>query len=41
MEGLTSEKTKKPPKKVSHKGNIKFSNLILPQKNISNKEKDA
>jgi hypothetical protein len=32
MEGLASEKTKKPLKKVNHKGNIKFSNPLLPQK---------
>jgi hypothetical protein len=32
MEGLVSEKKKKPPKKVNHKGNIKFSNPFLPQK---------
>jgi hypothetical protein len=29
MEGPMSKKTKKPPKKVNHKGNIKFSNPFL------------
>jgi hypothetical protein len=28
MEGPTSEKTNEPPKKVSHKGNIKFLNPL-------------
>ncbi len=40
MEGPTSKKTKEPPKKVNHKGNIKF--LTLPiERNISNKEKEG
>ncbi len=26
MEGHTSKKTKEPPKRVDHKGNIKFPN---------------
>jgi len=29
MEGSTSKKTKEPPKKVNHKGNIKFLNPLL------------
>jgi hypothetical protein len=29
MEGLTSKKTKEPPKRANHKGNIKFSNPLL------------
>ncbi len=28
MEGLTSKKTNEPPKKVNHKGNIKFLNPL-------------
>jgi hypothetical protein len=31
MEGSTSKKTKEPPKRVNHKGNIKFPNLLLSQ----------
>jgi hypothetical protein len=31
MEGPTSKKTKEPPKKVNHKGNIKFPNPFLSQ----------
>jgi hypothetical protein len=31
MEGPTSKNTKEPPKRVNHKGNIKFSNLFLSQ----------
>jgi hypothetical protein len=31
MEGPMSKKTKEPPKKVNHKGNIKFLNLLLSQ----------
>jgi hypothetical protein len=27
----TSKKTKEPPKKANHKGNIKFSNPLLSQ----------
>jgi hypothetical protein len=29
MEGLTSKKTKEPPKRANHKGNIKFLNPLL------------
>jgi hypothetical protein len=29
MEGLTTKKTKEPPKKVNHIRNIKFSNPFL------------
>jgi hypothetical protein len=29
MEGPMSKKTKKPPRKVNHKGNIKFLNPFL------------
>jgi hypothetical protein len=29
MEGSTSKKIKEPPKKVNHKGNIKFLNPLL------------
>jgi hypothetical protein len=29
MEGPTSKKTKEPPKRVKHKGNIKFPNPFL------------
>jgi hypothetical protein len=32
MEGLMSKKTKEPPKKANHKGNIKFLNPLLSQK---------
>ncbi len=32
MEGPMSKKTKEPPKKVNHKGNIKFSNPFLSRK---------
>jgi hypothetical protein len=28
MKGPTSKKTKKPPKRVNHKGNIKFPNPL-------------
>jgi hypothetical protein len=31
MEGPTSKKTKEPPKRVNHKGNIKFPNPLLLQ----------
>jgi hypothetical protein len=31
MEGPTSKKTKEPPKRVNHKGNIKFANFLLSQ----------
>jgi hypothetical protein len=31
MERPTSKKTKEPPKRVNHKGNIKFLNLLLSQ----------
>jgi hypothetical protein len=39
MEGPTSKKTKKTPKKVNHKGNIKFLNLLITI-SISNKERE-
>jgi hypothetical protein len=39
MEGATSRKTNEPPKRANHKGNIKFMNPLLSQKNISNKER--
>jgi hypothetical protein len=39
MEVPTSKKTKKPPKKVNHKGNIKFPKCLLVMRSISNKEK--
>jgi hypothetical protein len=29
MEGPTSKKTKEPPKKVNHKGNIKFLDPLV------------
>jgi hypothetical protein len=29
MEGPTSKKTKEPPKRANHKGNIKFPNPLL------------
>jgi hypothetical protein len=29
MEGSTSKKTKQPPKRMNHKGNIKFLNPLL------------
>jgi hypothetical protein len=29
MEGPMSKKTKEPPKRANHKGNIKFPNLFL------------
>jgi hypothetical protein len=29
MEGLTSKKTKEPPKRANHKRNIKFPNPLL------------
>jgi hypothetical protein len=32
MEVSTSKKTKKPPKRVNHKGNIKFPNPFISQK---------
>jgi hypothetical protein len=31
MEGPTSKKTKEPPKRVNHKGNIKLLNPLLSQ----------
>jgi hypothetical protein len=31
MGGLTSKKTKEPPKKVNHKENIKFLNPLFSQ----------
>ncbi len=31
MDGPTSKKTKEPPKRVNHKGNIKFSNHLQSQ----------
>jgi hypothetical protein len=31
MEGPASKKTKEPPKKANHKGNIKFSKPLLSQ----------
>jgi hypothetical protein len=31
MERPTSKKTKEPPKKVNHKGNIKFPNPLTSQ----------
>jgi hypothetical protein len=31
MEGPTSKKTIKPPKRMNHKGNIKFLNSLLSQ----------
>jgi hypothetical protein len=31
MEGLMSMNTKEPPKRVNHKGNIKFPNPLLLQ----------
>jgi hypothetical protein len=31
MKGLTSKKTKEPPKKVNHKENMKFLNPLLSQ----------
>jgi hypothetical protein len=31
MEGPMSKKTKEPPKRVNHKGNIKFLNPLLSQ----------
>jgi hypothetical protein len=34
MEGPTSKKTKEPPKRANHKGNIKFPNPSCPQKHI-------
>jgi len=38
MEGPMSKKTKEPPKKVKHKGKIKFPNTPLVTISISNKE---
>jgi hypothetical protein len=31
MKGPTSKKTKEPPKRMNHKGNIKFLNPLLSQ----------
>jgi len=31
MEGPMSKKTKEPPKRVNHKGNIKFPNPLVSQ----------
>jgi hypothetical protein len=31
MEGPTSKKTKEPPKRAKHKGNIKFPNPLMSQ----------
>jgi hypothetical protein len=31
MEGPTSKKTKEPPKRANHKGNIKFPNPLTSQ----------
>jgi hypothetical protein len=31
MEGPTSKKTKEPPKRANHKGNIKFPNPLVSQ----------
>jgi ribosomal protein L35 len=39
MEGLTSKKTKEPPKRVNHKGNMKFQNPSCCKKHI-NKERE-
>jgi hypothetical protein len=39
MEGLTSKKTKEPPKRANHKGNIKFLNPLA--RSISNKETEG
>jgi hypothetical protein len=40
-EGFTFKiETKEPPKKVNHKRNIKFMNLLVT-KNISNKEREG
>jgi hypothetical protein len=42
MEGLTSKKTKEPPKKVNHKRKIKFPNLPpLVVRSISNKKMEG
>ncbi len=34
-----SKKTKEPPKRVNHEGNIKFLNLLSVMRSISNKER--
>jgi hypothetical protein len=34
MEGPTSKKTKEPPKRVNHKGNIKFLNPSCNENHI-------
>jgi hypothetical protein len=39
MEGPMSKKTNESPKRVNHKGNIKFPNLFPIVKSISYKEK--
>jgi hypothetical protein len=39
MEGPMSKKTKKPPKKANHKGNIKFLNLLVAR-SISHKKRE-
>jgi hypothetical protein len=40
LEALTSNKTKEPPIRANHKGNIKFPNpLLLLPRSISNNER--
>jgi hypothetical protein len=39
MEGPMSKKTKEPPKRANHKGNIKFLNPLA--RSISNKETEG
>jgi hypothetical protein len=40
MEGPTSKKTKEPPKRANHEGNIQFLNPPPVMKSISNKERN-
>jgi hypothetical protein len=40
MEGPTSKKTKEPPKRVNHKGNLKFPNpLFCHEKHIKQEKR--
>jgi hypothetical protein len=39
MEGRTFKKTKEPPMRANHKGNIKFPNPLLLPRSISSNER--
>jgi hypothetical protein len=40
MKGLTAKKPKEPPKKVRHKGNIKFPNPLMSQEAYQIKKRE-